>query len=536
MPNPTSYEGGTKESLSISALGDMFFRQCWLDNFPAGAYTCDSRGLITYFNQQAARLWGREPRLRDSTERFCGSFKLFSADGSPLAYDQCGVALALKEEKECKGQEIIIERPDGERISVLIYSSPIYDDAGDFVGVINVLINISERKQTEDTLRKADQSKNAFLAMLAHELRNPLAPLRNATEILHLKMPPVPELQWALEVIDRQMQQMTRLVDDLLDLGRITSNKLDLRKDRISLGAVLRAAVEISQPNIQAGNQTLTFDEPADDIFLHGDLTRLTQVVANLLHNASKYSARGGQIWLSTENCENEIVIRVRDMGIGIPAIMLPRIFDMFTQADQPSDWSPGGLGIGLTLARQVVEVHGGIITVRSEGHGCGSEFIVQLPVVDLPQQVPLHDSVAEHKAAYFTSELRVLVVDDNKDSTDSLVMLLELMGNDVQTARDGHEAMDVAEAFRPHVMVLDIGMPKLNGYDTACRIRAQPWGGDIILIACTGWGQDTDRQRSCEAGFDHHMVKPVDPQALMQLISSVGNRGLKSSDTKNGV
>ncbi len=522
MPNSTSIEGGSKESLSISASGEPFFRDYWLENFPAGAYMCDANGLITYFNRQAAHLWGREPRLSDSSERFCGSFKLFSEDGSPLAREHCGMALTLKEEQRRNGQEFMIERPDGKRLSLLGYTNPLRDSAGDLIGAVNLMVDISERKQIEDSLRKADHSKNAFLATLAHELRNPLAPLRNATEILHLKMPPIPELQWALEVIDRQMQQMTRLVDDLLDLGRITSNKLDLRKSRISIAGVLRAAVEISQPNIEAGGQLLTFDEPAEEIFLHGDLTRLTQVVANLLHNASKYTGRGGRIWLTTERRDGEVVIRVRDTGIGIPAGLLPRIFDMFTQANQSEDWAPGGLGIGLTLAKQVVDVHGGSITAHSEGPGHGSEFLVRLPILIEPTDVPRKQDLAEQKAEYFTSELRVLVVDDDQDSTDSLVMLLELMGNDVQTARDGYEAMEVAEAFRPDVAVLDIGMPKLNGYETATRIREQPWGHNIILIACTGWGQEADRQRSRDAGFHHHMVKPVDPQALMRLISSV--------------
>ena len=268
---------------------ELQFRRL-LEKLPAGAYTCDPSGLITYYNQHAVRLWGRAPKLNDPVDRFCGSFKLYAADGAPITHDKCWMALALCTDKEYNGHEIIVERPDGRRLTVLAYANPIRDEAGKLYGAVNVLVDISDRKQAEEALEQADRRKNEFLATLAHELRNPLAPIRNAVEVLHHKAEPTPELKWALGVIDRQTQQMTRLIDDLLDIARITSNKLELRKERLELGDVVGAALETSRPLIEACGPDFDVTLPPEPLYVEGDRTRLAQVVCNLLNNAAKYT------------------------------------------------------------------------------------------------------------------------------------------------------------------------------------------------------------------------------------------------------
>jgi signal transduction histidine kinase/CheY-like chemotaxis protein len=499
---------------------DVQFRHL-LDKLPAGAYTCDAEGLITYFNQHAAQLWGRVPRLNDPVDRFCGSFKLFSTDGLPINRDECWMALALQHNAEYNGHEVVIERPDGQRVIALAHANPIRDEAGMLLGAVNVLVDITDRKNAEIALREADRRKNEFLATLAHELRNPLAPIRNAAEILHLKAEPAPELHWALAVIGRQLQQMTRLIDDLLDLARVTNNKMQLRKERLQLAEVVHTAVETSRPLIEACGQELVLSLPSQTLFLEGDLTRLAQVIANLLNNAAKYSERDGRIQLQAERQGSDVVVTVRDTGIGIAADVLPHIFEMFTQGSRALPRSQGGLGIGLTLVKQLVAMHGGTITAHSAGPGKGSEFVVRLPVLMEPPATLERNTDPSPRAAAGAA-FRILVVDDNPDTAATLGMLLRITGRDVRTAQDGLEALAKAEQFRPHVVLLDIGLPKLNGYETAERIRQQPWGKTMVLIATTGWGQSSERQRSREAGFDHHLVKPVDTNALSQLLSSL--------------
>jgi PAS domain S-box-containing protein len=491
-----------------------------LEKLPAGAYTCDPEGLITYFNQHAVQLWGRTPRLNDPVDRFCGSFKLYATNGSAIAHDQCWMARALREQREYNGYEIVIEQPDGQRRTTLAYANPINDEKGALVGAVNVLVDISDRKRAEDALKQADRSKNEFLATLAHELRNPLAPIRAAVKILQLKTQPTADSQSALDVIDRQTRQMTRLIDDLLDIARITSNKLELRKELIELTEVINAAVETSRPIIDQRGHELIVALPHEPIILDADLVRLAQVISNLLNNAAKYTERGGRIWLSAQQADGSAVVKVADTGIGIAPEALPQIFDMFTQADRVAPATPGGLGIGLTLVKRLVELHGGSITARSDGLGKGSEFEVRLPVRAnvgtrknkergiLPTLVP--------------AATRILVVDDNRDCADSLGLLLQLLGNEVRIVHDGPAAIEAAREFNPRVVLLDIGLPSLSGYEAARKIREQPAAEKAILIAITGWGQEIDRQRSKDAGFDHHLVKPVDPDALATLLSSL--------------
>jgi signal transduction histidine kinase/CheY-like chemotaxis protein len=505
--------------------GELHFRRL-LEKLPAAAYTCDLDGLITYFNPQAVKLWGRAPKLNDPVDRFCGSFKLFAAaDGSPITHDQCWMALTLRNNRAYNGHEILVERPDGQRLTVLAYANPIHDESGKLLGAVNVLVDISDRKQAEDEnarlyarLQEHDRRKDEFLATLAHELRNPLAPIRNAVHILASEGPPDPALQWARDVIDRQVRQMARLVDDLLDLSRVSTGKLELRKAPIDLREVLHAAAETSRPVIEACGHEFIVHLPQEPVCLDADLTRLAQVVSNLLNNAAKYTERGGRVWLTAERQGSDAVVTVRDTGVGIHADMLPRVFDMFTQVERSLDRSRGGLGIGLTLVKRLVEMHGGSVTAHSDGPDRGSTFTVRLPVV--LGAAPRADRDAEPPVA--VSSLRLLVVDDNADAAASLAMLLRLMGNDVRTAHDGLEAVALAEEFRPDVALLDIGLPRLNGYEAAREIRRRPWGGTMVLIAATGWGQEADRQRSKEAGFDHHLVKPVDPAALTRLLASL--------------
>ena len=369
-------------------------------------------------------------------------------------------------------------------------------------------------------LQESDRRKDEFLAMLAHELRNPLAPIRNAVEIFRAQGPPVPELQWATEVIDRQVYQMNRLVDDLLDVSRITWGKIELRKERVELATIVQSAVEASRPLIEKWGHELTVTIPPQPIELEADLTRLSQVIANLLNNSAKYMDQAGRIWLTVEREGGHVLIRVEDTGIGIPDEMLHRIFDMFTQVDHSLERSEGGLGIGLTLVQRLVEMHRGTVEAHSEGPGKGSEFVVRLPVAAAAaSRAP--DGAASDVGKVVTPALRrILVVDDNWDAADSLGMLLRMMGHEVHTAHDGPEAVGAAAVFRPDVVLLDIGLPKLNGYEVARRIRKLEGGAGLMLIALTGWGQEEDRRRSKEAGFDHHLTKPVELADLQGLLA----------------
>jgi len=319
-------------------------------------------------------------------------------------------------------------------------------------------------------------------------------------------------------MMERQIEQMVRLVDDLMDISRISQGKLELRKEHVPLGAVIASAVETTRPLIEQMGHELTVTLPKQPFIVDADMTRLAQVFMNLLNNSAKYSERGGHIWLTVERQGSDVVVSVRDTGIGIPADNLTSIFDMFSQVDRSLEKSQGGLGIGLSLVKRLVEMHGGRIEAKSDGPGRGSEFVVRLPVDVEASRPQAADKQAE--PADLKSSLRILIVDDNQDGADSLAMVLKMMGNDARTAYDGKEGVELAEEFRPEVVLFDIGMPKLNGYEACRLIRKQPWGRKVIVIAVTGWGQDDDRQRSHDAGFDHHMVKPVDPQAVMKMLA----------------
>jgi signal transduction histidine kinase len=378
---------------------------------------------------------------------------------------------------------------------------------------------IAERERAEAVLRTADARKDEFLATLAHELRNPLAPIANAARLIRLKAPPVTDLQWAHDVIDRQVRLLSRLIDDLLDVSRIARAKLELRKERVELSTVVRTAVETSQPLIEAAEQKLTVELPPTPLVLHADPVRLAQALSNLLNNASKFTPPHGAVALRAGLEGNWVAIRVSDTGIGIAPETLPRIFEMFMQADRSLERHRGGLGIGLTLVKWFIELHGGTVEAHSAGLGRGAEFVVRLPVRDEGAVV---EGVAATAGGATMPKVRqrILVVDDNEDGAETLGHFLRALGNDVRTAADGLTAVDVAADFRPDVALLDLGLPRLNGYDVAQRIRMQPWGSSMLLIAMTGWGQDADRRRAREVGFDHHLVKPVDLDALERLLA----------------
>ncbi len=431
------------------------------------------------------------------------------------------MALALQDDKEYNGCELIVERPDGSRRTVLAHANPYHDEQGQLLGAVNVLVDISDRKETEDALREADRRKSEFLAMLAHELRNPLAPLRNGLQVMRLANCDRLVLEQVRAMMDRQLAHMVRLIDDLLDLSRISNGKIELRKERIELRSAVRDAVETSRPLMEEAGHELTVALPPRPIYVEADRTRLAQVFANLLNNSARYTERGGHVALSVEQYGSDAVVSVRDDGIGIPADLLPRVFDMFTQADRSLERSRGGLGVGLSLVRGLVEMHGGRVEVHSEGRGKGSEFLVRLPVALSPQCESGRDS-DESNGTPRSAPYRILVVDDNRDSAISLALMLKIMGHDTRTAHDGLQAVEEAAAFRPQVVLLDIGLPRLNGYDTCRRLREQPGGENAVIIALTGWGQEDDKRRSKEAGFNFHMVKPVDPSALEKLLSGL--------------
>jgi PAS domain S-box-containing protein len=405
--------------------------------------------------------------------------------------------------------------------------SPTFDAEGKPDGWVAVSFDITDRKKMEESLRsseqllhEADRRKDEFLATLAHELRNPLAPIRNAVYILNMKRSEGDELQNARDIIDRQVRQMSRLVDDLLDVSRIGRGKINLQKERAGLSPILTGAVEASRPLIEANRHELALALPLEPVYVHADTTRLTQVFSNLLNNAAKYTEPGGRIGLTAERQGSDVVVTVKDNGTGIPADRLPALFAMYSQVEGSLSRSQGGLGIGLHLVKRLVEMHGGSVAAHSDGPGKGSEFVVRLPVVvgGSGSAPPREDEPAAPK-----SSLRILIVDDNRDAADSLAMMLRLLGNDIHTAHDGEEALTLAGEFRPDVVLLDIGLPKLTGYEACRRIREQPWGKQMVLLAVTGCGQEEDRRRSREAGFDKHMVKPVDPQALLNLLGELG-------------
>ena len=400
------------------------------------------------------------------------------------------------------------------------------DAANQPVAFATVSQDVTERRRLADDLRRlaadlseADRRKNEFLATLAHELRNPLAPMSNMLEVVKRANGDGEVLQRAHETLERQLGQMIRLVDDLLDLNRITHDRLELRRSEVELSSVVQQAVEVARPLVDSAEHHLIIDLPDEPIYLYADRARLAQLFGNLLNNSCKYTSPEGIVSISAKLVGDEVEVTVKDNGAGIPPDKLDSIFDMFMQVDRTSEHSQGGLGIGLTLVKRLTEMHGGLIEARSAGEGQGSEFIVRLPVLSREEVAAQHGPEVGSESQ---PQRRVLIVDDNRDSADSLAMLMEITGNKTYMAHDGVEAVAAVEKYRPEVVLLDIGLPGMDGHEVCRRVREQPWGKDIVVIALTGWGQEDDRRKSEEAGFNGHLVKPVDYDKLLELLASL--------------
>ena len=421
--------------------------------------------------------------------------------------------------------QAVHRRKDGTHFPALTDVVAIKDQAGHVLYRAVNCRDISQHKRLEESLRlhaealqQADSRKDEFLAMLAHELRNSLAPLLHSAEVLRLVSTPEPAIVQVKDVLERQVRQMVRLVDDLLDLSRISRGKVELRKERHALATIVAQAVETSGPVLDASQHQLSVNLPTEPLWLEADQARLVQVFANLLNNAAKYTDTGGQIVLTAERQGNEAVIRVRDTGAGIPPYMLHRIFDLFTQVPRAPGPGQGGLGVGLALVRRLVELHGGKVTAHSNGPGQGSEFVVRLPAC---AEAPEGPSAPVSNGTQTGTARHVLMVEDHSDSRETLEMLLALLGHRVDTAEDGPQGVAKAVAVRPQVALIDIGLPGMDGYEVARQVRAA-LGDAIFLIALTGYGQIEDRRRASEAGFNAHLVKPVDMQALATLLDQL--------------
>ena len=412
--------------------------------------------------------------------------------------------------------ETVRVRKDGTRVDVSLTISPVRDADGKVIGASKIARDITARKEE-------DRRKDEFLALLAHELRNPLAPLRNGLQVMRMAGDNRGAVERARAMMERQVAHLVRLVDDLLDVSRISRGKLRLRKERLPLAAVVADAIEVCQVPVQEHGQELTVTLPDEPVYVDADKTRLGQVLSNLLGNAVKYSDRGGRIWLTARREGDEAVVSVRDTGAGIPPHMLTRVFDMFTQVDRTLEKSQGGLGVGLGIVKRLVELHGGTVEARSEGYGRGSEFVVRLPAVRAA--APGHPTGGGDRPPGPTARHRGLVADDNQDAANSLAMLLGLQGHEVRVAYSGVAALEMAKTYPPDVVFLDIGMPDMDGYEVARRLRQQPGLENVVLAALTGWGQQEDRRRTADAGFNHHLVKPPEPAALDGVLAELNRR-----------
>ena len=463
--------------------------------------------LVGHRPIQGRPLYEALPEVRE--QGFAGILERVYASGEPFVGR--GMRALLQKEPQAPPVEAFVD---------LVYQ-PVFDAEGRVTGIFVQGHDVTEQWRAVQALEQADRRKDEFLATLAHELRNPLAPIRQAARLAHTAGVTPAQHAWALDVIERQARHMGLLLDDLLDVSRISQGRLELRREPVALASVVEAAVETVRPLIEQRRHRLTLELPREPVVLSADPLRLAQVLSNLLSNAAKYTDEGGAIAVRAAVEGPRLVIAVRDSGIGLTPASREHIFEMFSQVSSALDRAEGGLGIGLALSRGLVQLHGGTIEARSAGLGQGSEFVVRVPLAAAgsPQASPATTPTPQ------AAPRRVLIADDNADAADSLALMLQLEGHEVRTTRDGREALAAAEAWHPDVAVLDIGMPGLNGYDVARAIRAAPWGGQMMLIAVTGWGQADDRARATAAGFDHHCTKPVEPQQLDRLIAGAAPR-----------
>jgi PAS domain S-box-containing protein len=486
-----------------------------------GIYDYNLAENTTTWDTRVRELWGVGPDEEVTYETFLAG--LHPDDRAPTV-KVLEEALGPQSKGTHACEYRVVHRGDGST-RWISSTGTVFFESGRAVRLVGIVQDITDRKRAELTLaqsakelRQADQRKDAFLATLSHELRNPLAPIRTAAQILASPNLTDEQLTWARQVIQRQTTHMALLLDDLLEVARITRGKLVLKKERVPLTSIVDSAVEAARPLLDEKHHRLVVSLPSDTLVFDADPLRLSQVLSNLLGNAAKYTDPRGQIELTARVDNARLCVSVKDNGIGIPREALGQIFTMFWQVESGTGHSGGGLGIGLAFVKGLVELHGGTIEARSEGPGCGSEFFVRLPI-DATTAVATPTSEYQPQTV-MAKGCRVLLADDNKDAADSLAMLLRLARHDVRVTHSGRAALSVAQAFRPDVALLDIGMPELDGYGVARALRREPWAAGIRLVALTGWGQEEDKQRASDAGFDHHLTKPVDPETLELLLS----------------
>jgi PAS domain S-box-containing protein len=505
-------------------------------------FMLDPEGRVATWNAGAQQIIGY------SADEIIGQHfsRFYPADAVARKWPDQELRIARRDERfEEEGWRV---RKDGSFFWANVVITALRDREGNIYGFAKVTRDLTERKQSEErlresnvelerrveartaqlnesneALREANRRKDEFLAILAHELRNPLAPLRTGLDLLKYAGDDLETIEETRGVMEQQLGQMIRLIDDLLEVSRLNQGKLRLRKERMDLSAAVRSAVQSIQPMIDEAGQSLTVDVPDEPVTLFADPVRISQVVANLLSNASKYSEPGDRIFVTVSRQGDEGMVSVRDEGIGISPVHLPRLFEMFSQVDSTLERSKGGLGIGLALVRGLVDVHQGSVTAHSDGPGAGSQFVVALPLARSAERAA--ESTGAEGEAGRPSKCRILVADDNKVAVNILSKALTLLGHEVCTAYDGVEALEKAEAFQPRLALLDIGMPRMNGYEAARQIRAQAWGQEMALVAVTGWGQDEDKRRAAEAGFDRHVTKPIEMETIRSLVSEAMQR-----------
>ncbi|MEP6766360.1 MAG: PAS domain-containing protein [Gemmatimonadaceae bacterium] len=473
-------------------------------------YVFDLEGRFTYVNSALLELW--QKTLPEAVGK--NFFELdYPADLATRLQEQIQQVIRTQEPMR---DETPYTSAFGTRAYEYIFN-PVIDKKGEVEAVVGSTRDITDRKRSEMALREDAKRKDEFIATLAHELRNPLAPLRNALEVSRMAKGNDHMTGYAFDIMERQLSHMVRLIDDLLDLSRLTTGRVELKVQSIDLAEVLHSAIETARPHIDAAGHQLVIDAPDETFCVNADSTRLAQVFSNLLTNAAKFTPRGGKILLTVQHDTDDVLVTVKDNGIGLEQETLDRVFEMFAQVDTGLERTHGGLGIGLSLAKGIVKLHGGSVVARSAGKGFGSEFVVRLPLTG--HKVGHAPSLAPVPRG--KTKRRILVADDNIDAGGTLVVMLNLLGHQAVTVADGLEALKVAETFKPDVCLLDIGMPGMNGYEVARRMRETSWGKHAFLIALTGWGQDEDKRRSAEAGINIHLVKPVDPKALEALLAS---------------
>ena len=478
-------------------------------------WDADLRTGKTFWNRRTFELFGFEPTPDNSITVDMWRACLHPEDEERVrqAFDR-----AIRD-KTHFAVEHRIRRKDGTVLWLSAFGRYYYDEQGKPIRFAGINLDITERKQAQEELSAADRRKDQFLAVLAHELRNPLAPLRDSLRLFERAPISDPTLSAARRIMQRQTMQMVRLIDDLLDVSRISRNRLELRKEHTTIGEALESAIETCRPVINAHGHRLSVQMSAAPLHVYGDRIRLAQIFVNLLSNSAKYMNPGGEIRVAVTDADDEAVITIADSGFGIAPEDLPRVFEMFTQVGSEPGHRVGGLGIGLALVSQLVQLHGGSVTAESRGPGEGSTFTVRLPLTKPLVAVSNATAHTERSAA---DKRKVLVTDDNEDAAMALAMLLTAMGNEVQIAHDGQEALNIAERFHPDLILMDVGMPRLDGLEATRRLRETDWGRRAAIVALTGWGQEADKRRSHEAGADDHLVKPVDPEALERVLASV--------------